>query len=234
MDTGEQYTCFIKEHFRPLKIKDCSGYRIGRRTLDWVLEQERRTRLSHLTLDELRDLAARRGLKLVPFDDGCTYVVNADMERVVMVAFYQARDERDEAAPGLDARVPVTEAELLESYRISEAAVQAVTGDSVQDLELDPDSAVDFISCEVLEQAMDSGQARIFVDDGFFTVITADEEIPEGEVYALHIQRPLPGTEISIGKLDLNRRTYITGAYRDRVERSSHDFEHHITRMDDR
>lgn len=234
METGDQYKCFVKEHFRPLKIKDARDFRMGRRTHQWLLEQEQRTRLSHLTMDELQHLVQQWDLKMVPFDDGCTYIVNPGMERDVMVAFYQARDGQDNAAAVLRAQVPATENELLESYRISESALESLTGDTAQDLGLDPDSAVDFLANDVLEKAMESGQVRIFVEEGFFTVITGDEEVPEGEVFALYIQRPLPGTEISISNLDLNRRTYITGMYRDQVKNSSHDFEHNVTRMDDR
>lgn len=234
MVTGnEQYKCFVKEHFRPLKIKDGGDVRIGRRTYDWILLQENRTRLGHLTMDDVQALAGKWALKMVPFDDGYTYIVNPDHEREVMVAFYEKKAEQDGAAEVLPANLDVSEKELLESYSISQPAIELLTGDAAEDIDLDADAPVDFLTNEMLEQALAEGTVRIFVEEGSFTVISADEETPEGEIYTLHMQRPLPGTEVPISKLDLKRRTYITGAYRDQVENSSHDFEHHVTRMED-
>jgi hypothetical protein len=92
---------------------------------------------------------------------------------------------------------------------------------------------VDFISNEMIENGMHENRVRIFVDEDRCVVITETEEIPEGEIFNLHLTRPLPGTEVPIGDLDLSGRTYITGAYRDSVGGGSHDFEHIFTRMED-
>ena len=232
--SADTYQCFIKENFRPLKIKEGGNVRMGRLTYNWLLEQDNKRGLSHLTREKMDKLVQRHGLKVVEFDDGCEYVVNLKVERRVMVEFYQ----RKEAEEGLHEQhrlsddVPMSEDELLESYAITNNAIEALTGDRAEDIDMDPDSAVDFISADMVEQGMDQGQVRIFVEEGKFTIITADEETPESEVFALHVTRPLPGTEVPLSKLDLKKRTIITGAYRDQVGKGGHDFEHVITRMD--
>ena len=233
MVTGEEYQCFIKEHFRPLKIKDNPRVRIGRRTYAWLLEQVHRTRFSHLTMQGLETLAAQWRLKTIPFDDGYAYVVRPEMERDVMVAFYHAREERDALADMLGRHAAAPVKDVLDSYGISEAAILLLTGDSVADLGLRPDSVVDFIDRDMVAAGMGKGLVRVFVEEGFFTVIAAEEDIPEGDVFTLVIQKPLPGTEVPISGLDLSSRTYITGLYRDQVQHSSHDFEHIVTRMND-
>ena len=234
MDAGNEYKCFVKENFRQLKIRDAQNIRIGRRTHDWLLSQEHRTHLSHLTLGELDRLSGKWGMKMVPFDDGFTYVVNPAQERDVMVAFYARKEEEDATDAQIAEALPLPENDLLESYRISEAAIELLTGDSMEDLDLSPDSVVDFLDNDVIEQGLAQETVHIFVDEGRYTVIASVEETPDGEVYPLHIQHALPGTEVPLTRLDLKRRTQITGQYRDQVENSSHDFEHNITRMDDR
>ncbi|MFC1474878.1 hypothetical protein ACFLQK_02425, partial [bacterium] len=118
-------------------------------------------------------------------------------------------------SPAVRDAAPVLDDDLLDNYRISDAAVLFLTGESVEDLELSPDSVIDFLSNEMIEAALDAEQVKIYVDDGVYTIIMADQDMPERESYPLHLERLLPGTEVSLEELGLNQKTRITGMYRD-------------------
>jgi hypothetical protein len=236
MDDRDGFKEFVKSNFRMLKVKDNENLRMGRRTYDWIIAQEHTSRLSHLTPETLSHLIEKLGLSKAPFDDGFTYIVKPEIEREIMVEFYQEKQEKEEeveAAAPLRGQVALDDDELLDSYRISELAVEAITGDSMEDLDLKADAVVDFITNDVLEEALASGWVVMTVEDGLYTILACDEEGPETEVHPLHVERSLPGAEVPINKLELKERTSITGAYRDQVSQSSHDFEHIITRKED-
>lgn len=229
------FSVFVREHFRLVRIKAGKPVRMGRRTYEWILKQENKSGLNHLTSEKLDARISKYELKHFVFDDGWAYVVKPDVERKVMVEFYQQREEEEErtGAALSEHGVPEPGDDLLDSYGISEAALEELTGDTAADLGLQPDAAVDFISNEMIESGMHENRVRIFVDEGRCVVITEAEEIPEGEIFNLYLTRPLPGTEVPISDLDPSGRTYITGAYRDNVGGGSHDFEHIFTRMED-
>ena len=236
MDDRDGFKEFVKANFRILKVKDNENLRMGRRTYDWITAQEKTNRLSHVTPETLSHLIGKFGLSKVRFDDGFTYIVNPVVEREIMVGFYQQKQEMEEeieAASPLRGQVALDDDELLDSYSISELAIEAITGDSIEDIDLKADAVVDFISNDILEEALASGWVVMTVEDGLYTILACDEEGPETEVHPLHVERPLPGAEVPINKLDLKERTAITGAYRDQVRQSSHDFEHFITRKED-
>lgn len=234
-NTGGTYTEFIKENFRPLKLKEGPGIRLGRRTNKWILEHEHKARLSHLTIDNLEKMIKKYELTAVKFDDGYTYVVKTDVEREIMVEFYSKKEEAESLAVSgeLIHDMPVFEDELIQNCRISDSAIETITGDDIEDIDLKPDAAVDFISQDMLEQALADEKVRIFADEGGYTIISCEEEQPEGETYPLFLERPLPCTEIPLSSLDPKKSTAITGQYRDDVSSSEHEFEHNVTHLDD-
>lgn len=233
-EISEEFRKFVKEHFQPLRVRDAGNIRIGRLTNRWVQERKKSRRFSHLTSEKLDEIVKDYSLKCFTFDDGFTYIVNPEVERDIMVEFYEKK-ELLEAAAGrelLDTEVPVTAHDLTGVCRISGPAIFALTGDTPEGLEMTPDSAVDFISADQIEEAVEKEIVSLHIDEGFVAVVCADEDFDDADAYTLILDRPLPGMEIPLAELDPKQRTAITGAYRDDVHESSHDFEHTVTRLE--
>lgn len=218
-ETKDGLLRFVKDNFKPIKIKGAENHYIGRRTADWLGKQRGGARLSHLTPELLDEITASYDLKVVAFDDGNTYIVYPGAELEIMEEFFSAAgaDGIDEGDIYLKDAAPFSESDLLERYRISEAAIFELTGETPEDLELTPESAIDFISADSIEGAIDRGDVKIFFEDGIYTVISSQEETPELENYTLYLERLLIGCEVSVDELELSQRTRITGTYRDQV-----------------
>ncbi|HOX27567.1 MAG TPA: hypothetical protein PLQ76_00285 [bacterium] len=235
MDSTENYEKFIREHFTPLRIKGLANVFMGKKTAKIVLAGEKRKRLSHLSPQKADTLIEKYDLKKFSFDNGRTYVVNLNAEKKTMLDFYAERsteDAEDEGVSISDIALSMDE-DIPEKYFISEIALEIITGDTPAILEMEPDAAVDFISTDEIVAALDENKLRLHNGEGFITVLANDEEVPDSDNYLLILDRPLPGSEISLEELDLKRRTAIDGSYRDDVSQSGHDFEHMLTNLEE-
>jgi len=221
----KSYEEFIKKNFRPLKVRESGKYRMGRNTYRWVVEKENKSRLSHITFEKLQSLVDSHALQQVNFDDGYFYLVKPEAERDILVEYYQQSEEGSGWAdqPAIKDGAPVLDRDLLESYRISDEAIELITGDSVDEMELTPDSVVDFISNEMIEEALEKEMVKIYYDEGAFVIIAEHRDMPDRDTYPIYLERILLGTEVSIDELDLTQKTVITGLYRDQVGRPKHD-----------
>lgn len=225
---------FFEENFIPFKTKDKKkNYRIGKHTHSWLCDKEKRKRFSHLTEEDLDALVARYFLKKVDFDDGKCYIVKPEIERDILVRFYQEKEEEsgERIEYTLRDTVPVRDDDLLEKYRISAAAVEAITGDTSDELELNPHSAVDFIPQIMIIDALFDGKVKMYLDEGYYTIIASDEDYIDKDVFALHAESPIPGTEVPISELDVKQKTAIIGMYRDQVIGTGHDFSEKIEKI---
>lgn len=220
-----EFITFVKNNFKPVKIKGGKPHFIGRRTADFLTKERGGARLSHLSPALLADIVAEFDLRSFEFDDGNVYVVCPLSEKEIMVEFYELRnlEEGDDGTLILKDNAPVLDSDLLENFRISEAAIFEITGETPEDLQLSSDSIVDFISTEQIEECMDAGTVKVFFEEGVYTVISTQEDTPELENYDLYLETMLPGCEISLDELDLTQRTIITGTYRDQVGKPKND-----------
>ncbi len=224
---------FFSEHFMPFKTKEKKNYRIGKKTYSWLLDKENRKRLSYLTEKDMERLAGKYFLKKVEFDDGKCYIVKPEIERNILVRFYQEKEEEsgERIERTLRDSVPLRDDDLLERYRISAAAVELITGDDSDELELNPDSVVDFIPQVMIIDALFDGRVKMYLDEDYFVIITADEDYSDKDVFTLYAESPLPGTEVPIGELDVKEKTAIIGMYRDEVVGTGHDFSERINKI---
>lgn len=220
----DEFTRFIKSNFKPLKIKDGKPHFIGRRTADFLSKERGGARLSHLCHDSLAEIIAAHDLRVIEFDDGNIYVVCPMAEEEIMVEFYDLRNgESDASTLVLKDNAPLSDDDFLERYRISEAAIFEITGETPDDLQLASDTVIDFITAEQIIECMDEGIVKVYSEEGVYTVISCQEETPEMENYDLYLEKVLPGCEVSLEELDLSQRTIITGTYRDQVGKPKND-----------
>lgn len=230
----EAFREFVKVHFRELKVKGATRMKMGRNTYDWLIQQENKDHLDHLSVEKLEAMAERYALKKVLFDDGNTYVVNPGRERDILVEFYRNKEmlEPRILRTQLSGDVPACETDLQEKYLISREALSLLAGDKKLD---GPEGGetVDCLTSLEIEKALENGELRLVYDDGRVVVVGIDEDEEDAMIYPLVLQGPLAGTEVSIEELDLGRRTAVSGDYRDTVGEGSHDVEHLITKSED-
>ncbi|HOO55983.1 MAG TPA: hypothetical protein PLN69_04115 [bacterium] len=232
-DISEKYKGFLKEHFRPLRVKEFPNVKIGKLTYQWLLGKENIKRLSHMTSSKIEKLIEKHGIRIFCFEDRIVYIVKPEVERDILVHFYQNLDQQEKDSIYEIFDLDNTNKRLFNNYRVTESAIETLTGDRVDEIEMTSDSLVDFISSDRIIQALENDEVKIFIGEENIIVMDSSEETPEFETYQLILDRPLPGTEISLTELELKERTAIEGTYRDDVSMSDHGFEHNITRMND-
>ncbi|MEW5946750.1 MAG: hypothetical protein AB1742_11180 [bacterium] len=239
---------FVREHFRPLKTRENADIRIGRKTYEWILEKEGRTRLDHLTLERLNEIVAKHALRKVEFEDGAVYIAHPGADRSMMVSYYseEARRENPMAAMFLKPetkRLPSKRAGgggvdaegegAGEKYAVSESALMEMAREFSNGAGLPAPALLDAISADVVASALERNLVRYHYEDGEVQIIAQNEESGDSPMHTIVFPSPLPGTEVSMQELDSSQRTFLDGAYRDAANVSSHSLEHKITKSGD-